>query len=314
MSSPISGFTAIPNPQMLAFMGAQSFIMMYQAGEGWQYGKRKISAMSNEEFNKLTPQMVLEKQAIVLRQALPTIQKSMNDMTPMIATIVHQYGDYIDKIIEQLPHLTSQVTSTSNIAGLIQALQNISPSVPGTLIQQLIIALQNLTPEQVSGLPGADASPYVPPFSGGGDSSSQLQNKQNAYLNALKSMTKLQLIKEANEFFKKGFSSTFINSVVRPLWEELMAEMQPNPTTLPPPSATTLPPSNVSAQTLRLERTRLINAIKSEERVLRDAKAKMNANPALTHWRVAYEKQLKVLAKIKQELADFLFRWKDRHY
>ncbi len=109
MSSPISGFTAIPNPQMLAFMGAQSFIMMYQAGEGWQYGKRKISAMSNEEFNKLTPNMVLEKQAIVLRQALPTIQKSMDDMTPMISTIIAQYGDFIREAIKALPELAANI-------------------------------------------------------------------------------------------------------------------------------------------------------------------------------------------------------------
>ncbi len=60
MSSPISGFTAIPNPQMLAFMPIQSYLMMYFAGSGWQYGKRKISAMSNEEFNKLTPEQLLQ--------------------------------------------------------------------------------------------------------------------------------------------------------------------------------------------------------------------------------------------------------------
>ncbi len=105
MSSPISGFTAIPNPQMLAFMGAQSFIMMYQAGEGWQYGKRKISAMSNEEFNKLTPNIVLEKQAVVLKDALGTIETSMNNMTPMVRTIVEQYGDFVREIIKASPQV-----------------------------------------------------------------------------------------------------------------------------------------------------------------------------------------------------------------
>lgn len=107
--SPLSGFTAIPNPQMLAFMGAQSFIMMYQAGEGWQYGKRKISAMSNDEFNKLTPQIVLEKQAVVLKEALPTIQKSMDAMTPLVGTIVEQYGDFIREIIKAIPGLFENI-------------------------------------------------------------------------------------------------------------------------------------------------------------------------------------------------------------
>ncbi len=109
MSSPLSGFTAVPNPQMLAFMGAQSFIMMYQAGEGWQYGKRKISAMSNEDFNKLTPEIVMQKQAVVLKNSLDTIQKSMNDMTPMISTIVEQYGDFIHEIIKSLPQIAQNI-------------------------------------------------------------------------------------------------------------------------------------------------------------------------------------------------------------
>ncbi len=126
MSSPLSGFTAVPNPQMLAFMGAQSFIMMYQAGEGWQYGKRRISAMSNEEFNKLTPESVMEKQAVVLRNSLGTIQRSMNDMTPMIRTIVEQYGDFIREIIAAIPQTLQNITSPSS--GGKQALL---PGVPG---------------------------------------------------------------------------------------------------------------------------------------------------------------------------------------
>ncbi len=110
--SPLSAFTAVPNPQMLAFMGAQSFVMMYQAGEGWQYGKRRISAMSNEEFNKLTPELVMEKQAVVLRDSLATIEKSMNDMTPMIGTIVKQYGDFIREIIKAIPEALQNATGT----------------------------------------------------------------------------------------------------------------------------------------------------------------------------------------------------------
>ncbi len=110
MSSPLSGFTAVPNPQMLAFMGAQSFIMMFQAGEGWQYGKRRISAMSNEDFNKLTPERLLQNQAATLRSSLGTIEKSMNDMTPMIATIIHQYGEFLKVVIRETPSVFLGVT------------------------------------------------------------------------------------------------------------------------------------------------------------------------------------------------------------
>ncbi len=97
---------------MLAFMGAQSFIMMYQAGEGWQYGKRKQSAMSNEDFNKQTPLSIMQNQAFVLRSARGTIEKSMNDMTPMISTIVSQYGDFVKEIIKVLGPVSQDVVKT----------------------------------------------------------------------------------------------------------------------------------------------------------------------------------------------------------
>ncbi len=120
MSSPLSGFTAVPNPQMLAFMGAQSFIMMFQAGEGWQYGKRRISAMSNEDFNKLTPLRLLQNQAANLRSSLSTIQKSMNDMTPMIATIIEQYGDFLKEVIRVTPPTLLAVSGGTSPQDIIQ--------------------------------------------------------------------------------------------------------------------------------------------------------------------------------------------------
>ncbi len=111
MSLPISGFTAIPNPQMPAFLGAQSFIMMYQAGEGWQYGKRRISALSNEEFNKLTPQSLMERQAMELKGAIPIIEKSMNNMTRMIPMMMAQFGDFTREAIKAIPQALANVVA-----------------------------------------------------------------------------------------------------------------------------------------------------------------------------------------------------------
>ncbi len=124
-------------------MGAQSFIMMFQAGEGWQYGKRRISAMSNEDFNKLTPERLLQNQAATLRSSLGTIEKSMNDMTPMIETIIHQYGEFLKVVIRETPsvllgvtggktpqEIMSQLppeTSSSSRSAIAKALENINP-------------------------------------------------------------------------------------------------------------------------------------------------------------------------------------------
>ncbi len=120
LSLPLSAFTAVPNPQMMAFMGAQSFVMMEMAGIGWQYGKRRISAMSNKEFNELTPELLFEKQTQMLERLIPTVEKSMNDMTPMMRTIIQQYGEFVKLIIQEIPALVQNVTGFENVGDVVQ--------------------------------------------------------------------------------------------------------------------------------------------------------------------------------------------------
>ncbi len=123
-------------------MGAQSFIMMFQAGEGWQYGKRRISAMSNEEFNKLTPLKLLQNQAANLRSSIGTISKSMNDMTPMIETIIRQYGDFLKEVIRVTPSVSLSVTGGQTPQ---QIVNQTVPSATGPERQALADLLSNLS-------------------------------------------------------------------------------------------------------------------------------------------------------------------------
>ncbi len=119
MSSPLSAFTAVPNPQMLAFMGAQSYLMMYMAGAGWQYGKRKISAMSNETFNPLTVTSLYKQMTTELKESIPTIEKSMNDMTDLLAPIIEQYGDFIREAIAAGPQTVKNIVAPESLAGQV---------------------------------------------------------------------------------------------------------------------------------------------------------------------------------------------------
>ncbi len=85
MSFPLpmpSTFMPLPLAIMIPFMGIQSGVMAQQFGQNFQYGKRRISAMSNEEFNKLTPQMMQEEMATQIRQLIPTFRESLIDMRP----------------------------------------------------------------------------------------------------------------------------------------------------------------------------------------------------------------------------------------
>ncbi len=117
MSSPISGFTAVPNPQMLAFMPIQSYLMMYFAGSAWQFGKRKISAKSNEEFNKLTMKTLLEEHTMELKSVIPTLEKSLNDVTPLVSVLIEQYGDFIREALAAAPQALENAIAPTSLAG-----------------------------------------------------------------------------------------------------------------------------------------------------------------------------------------------------
>ncbi len=109
MSSPISGFTAIPNPQMLAFMPIQSYLMMYFAGAGWQIGKRKVSAIPNDKFNPMSAKEFLEGFTADLRESIPVLEKSLQDITPLIRILIEQYGDFIKEALAALPQALQNI-------------------------------------------------------------------------------------------------------------------------------------------------------------------------------------------------------------
>ncbi len=146
MSSPISGFTAIPNPQMLAFMPIQSYLMMYFAGSGWQYGKRKISAMSNEQFNKLTPEQLLQQHSIELKNMLPTLERSLNDVTPLVRILIEQYGDFIKAALQAIPQAVSNAgipiltghAKEDYDKAFFDALTNLFPSMPDAEAHKIV--------------------------------------------------------------------------------------------------------------------------------------------------------------------------------
>ncbi len=90
-------------PLGIAFMGAQSAVMMKMAGEQWQYGKRRISAMSNEDFNKMTPLKLYQIETNELRAIIPNIQKSLEDMRPLTQTIVLEMVNLVEDFIKTAP-------------------------------------------------------------------------------------------------------------------------------------------------------------------------------------------------------------------
>ncbi len=84
-------------------MPIQSYLMMYFAGGGWQIGKRKISAIPNDKFNKMSVKELLEDFTGDLRDTMPTLERTLNDVTPLIKVLVEQYGDFVREAIKAIP-------------------------------------------------------------------------------------------------------------------------------------------------------------------------------------------------------------------
>ncbi len=108
MVLPVSGFLPVPLPMMIPFMGAQSLVIGKMFGEGFQYGKRKISAMSNEEFNKLTFEDMMSNARTELKASIPTINASLQDMDEMVVVVVNEFLKYIGLVTKTVIETTAE--------------------------------------------------------------------------------------------------------------------------------------------------------------------------------------------------------------
>ncbi len=97
----IGFFMPLPLAMMIPFMGIQSAVMAKQFGENFQYGKRRISAMSNEEFNKLTPAILQANANAELKAMIPTMEASIKDMRDFQAFIVKEFMEMLNDLISR---------------------------------------------------------------------------------------------------------------------------------------------------------------------------------------------------------------------
>ncbi len=104
-------FAPLPLAMMIPFMAGQSLMMGEAFGKGFQYGKRKISSMSNEQFNALTADDLGKG-----------IQTDYNAIIPHLGQAVKQSSDFqslvIKEIIDVIKNLPADIiggfTGTSN--------------------------------------------------------------------------------------------------------------------------------------------------------------------------------------------------------
>ncbi len=110
MSLPISGFMPIPLAIMPPFMAYQSLVMGDAFGRAFQFGKRKISAMSNDEFNKLDIVTMFESISNEYTRMIPSVEKAMSQSLELQVTIVKELLKTLPAIGQMLNELGVSAT------------------------------------------------------------------------------------------------------------------------------------------------------------------------------------------------------------
>ncbi len=267
MSSPLSGFTAVPNPQMLAFMPIQSYLMMYFAGAGWQIGKRKISAIPNPEFNKMSAKDLLEGFTADLRSTIPTLERSLQDITPLIETLIAQYGEFVTVALREIPQ-AAQVVVESQL------------TKEGTISKWLLDLIQN-----AGKIPTAEA------FSGG-----------HRTFGADESAPDLEPTLSSEGHAERVAEQAIENARVKRLQMELEAraraqERLTQRKVIPAAHIKSRPASNVSMQSLKLEKANLQFQIR---RAITNRQKAIKSFAATNSWPARIKKSKSHLIRQKQ--------------
>ncbi len=99
---------------MLSFLATQGFAIMYYGGAGWQFGKRKVSGMSNEQVNKMSPNDFLMRLHSETKTMVPTMAQGMQDMTPLVKTTLVLFGAYIREAIKAFPEVVQNILGSTD--------------------------------------------------------------------------------------------------------------------------------------------------------------------------------------------------------
>lgn len=116
----IGFFAPFPLALMIPFMAGQSLAMGEAFGKGFQYGKRKISSMSNEEFNALDFKGLSESIATDYKDMIPSMERSIRNSDKLQSAVIQEMGDLIKSIPNEILNffagLAGEATSTSTSA------------------------------------------------------------------------------------------------------------------------------------------------------------------------------------------------------
>jgi len=133
-------FAPLPLAIMIPFMAGQSFAMGEAFGKGFQYGKRRVSSMTNEQFNASSAEAMFRETTADITKMIPSMKNAMSHFHTLQTDIILQMIEYISKLpADVLPEVISG-------AG------NITQDLPNVLFDLLLQQLGITNP-----LPSAEA-------------------------------------------------------------------------------------------------------------------------------------------------------------
>ncbi len=98
----IGFFAPLPLAMMLPFMAGQSMIMGESFGKGFQYGKRKISSMTNDEFNAMDADDLGRDLATDYSKIIPHLEQAVRASSDFQQMIIQELIKIIPNFVDQL--------------------------------------------------------------------------------------------------------------------------------------------------------------------------------------------------------------------
>ncbi len=147
-------------------MAGQSLAMGEAFGKGFQYGKRKISSMSNEDFNKMDFKMLSQSIATDYKDMIPSLEESIKASDRLQTAVFQELGDLIKSIPDEiLKFFDTAVGGPTNTSGITQTSYSGSVGIPlgpkagtpedqfGVAIDLGEAAIKSVLPESLGGTP-----------------------------------------------------------------------------------------------------------------------------------------------------------------
>lgn len=115
----IGFFAPLPLALMIPFMAYQSLAMGEAFGQGYQYGKRRISSLTNEEFNKLEFKTLSQQVQSDISAGIPAMKSQMSNFATLQSDVIKELLSYVKQFPSDVAQgLFGGASGVGNPAGI----------------------------------------------------------------------------------------------------------------------------------------------------------------------------------------------------